>query len=1737
MMTFSLNWTMAELSAYSLSALRSDAEFILSRGRAHSSSHILVLSPASPEPGHEILRRLEREHVLGSELDRDWAAKPVALVRDKRRVALVLEDPGGELLGGLLDRPLPISEFLRLAVGLAGAVRRLHERGFIHKDIRPDNIFVHQESGKVWLTGFGIASHRSLEHQAPESRETSAGMLAYMAPERTGRVNRTVDSRTDLYSLGITLYQMLTGALPFTVSDPLDWVHCHIARQPPSPGAKREGVPDRLSAIVLKLLAKTAEERYQTAAGLEADLRRCQKDWEMLGRIEPFALGNHDRWERPLLPERLYGRSREIEALLDAYRRVVASGTPEILLVSGYSGIGKSSVVHHLRKGVAESGGIFLSGKFDLHKRDIPYSTFAQALQTEILRILSSSEEELERWRAEIHAAVGQNGELISNLIPELELIIGKQTPPPALARNEAENRFLTVFRAFLGVFAGQEHPLVLFLDDLQWADPASLRLLEHLLIHPDVRHLLLLGAYRDNEVSPSHPLTLALGGIRRSGAALREIVLDPLPFAEVAELLADTLHQERTRIDPLARLVYQKTAGNPYFLIQFLNILAEERLIEFSPHAAIWGWDLERIRGLRITDNVVDLVVGKLHRLPANTLDAVKQLACLGSSAEIVTLTTGLATSDERLHANLQPAVAEGFLLRLGSLYTFTHDRVQEAAYSLIPEASRTELHLRIGRRLIAKLSTEGNDAFDALSQINRGAALISDTSEKHRIAELNLQAARRARASTAYASACSYASAGIGLLDDHELTTRSEIGFGLSLLLAECEFLRGDFERSARLVDDLIGKAKAKADLAAAYCLKVDLHILKSEHTKAVETAQECLRRFDLRLPERPTAEDVRFEFEEVWRALGERSIESLINLPAITDPHIQAVMRVLSVLYSSAFSIDLDLFYLYICYTVKLTLRHGTSEASAHSYAYFGFILGPAFHRYADGYRFAKLGVDLVEASGITAYRAKVYLTIAWVALWTQPLSVACKFVRMAFRAAGQTGDLTYACYCCDWIVTDLLAEGTHLEEVWRESEKSLDFVRKARAHDYVDRILSHQWFVHNMLGRDGSLLVDDTQFNEAVFEARLSRDDKTILCWYWIQKLQARYILGDYQSALAAATKARPLLGSATGCLQLLDYHYYTSLTIASLFDRAPVDQQLAWRAALAEHLEQLREWADNYPPTFGDKHALVAAEIARLDGSELDAMHLYEQAITAARDNGFVHNEGVANEVTAGFYGGRGFEAIGQTYLRQARSCYQRWGASGKVKQFDQRHPGLGEQTLVGATQGALIEGLDLATAITALQAVSRDIDRESLIENLLATVVELAGAGRALLFLVRGAEYQLEAEALLENGHLRVGLLQNASELPAFPQSIVRYVARTQESVILDDASTSARFSHDDYVRATHPRSVLGLSLVKSRELIGVLYLENNLAPAAFRQERLGVLELLASQAAISLKNAQLFADLQSENSERKRAEEELRQSSAELSRLQEEMRLASRAVMMGELTASLAHELSQPQAAIQSNAQAARRLLAAKKPDLGEVRAAIEDIIQDNSRAIETIRGLRKLFQKDRVTMTAVDLHQLVNDVAHMVKGDALRRNIALRLQLPTSLPTVFGSRTQLVQALINLVLNAFDAIGEGEEGLREVAIQAGTHAAATVYIAVRDTGQGIRPELMSRLFETFFTTKPDGMGMGLAITRSIIESHGGSLWASNNPDRGATLQFELPAQADLQLDRLRSIARDPVK
>ncbi len=1478
-----------------LELLRRDVAFNLYRAHPAGGREPKLLKVPAHLAAADNVSQLVHEHSLQDLLDAASAAvHPLELVHWDGRPVLLLADPGGVPLDSLIGQPMPCEAFLRIAIALAAAVALLHERGLIHKDIRPANVMVDPATGGVHLMGFGIATRQPREHQPLAPLNDIAGTLAYMAPEQTGRMNRSVDSRSDLYALGVSLYEMLTGVLPFNATDPMELFHCHLARQATPPDQRVHGVSPMLSGIVMKLLAKAAEDRYQTASGLEADLHRCLAQWQSQGRIDAFALGTHDVPAQLLIPEKLYGRTAATELLGAAFDRVAAQGTPELVLVAGYSGAGKSSVVNELHKQLFPRHGLFAAGKLDQYKRGIPYDTLAQAFRALVRQILGQSETELGEWRRALQAALEPNAALIAKLVPELEWVIGVQPPVQELSSPDAQSRFHTMFGRFIGVFARPEHPLVLFLDDLQWLDAASLELLEHLLTDPGLRHLLLIGAFRDNEVDALHPLMRTLAAIRRAAVVpVHRIELAPLSAGDVKRLVADTLHCTPAHAQRLAALVHEKTGGNPFFVIQFITALADEGLIAFDPVQGTWTWDLAGIRAKSFTDNVVHLMLGKLHRLPAATQDVVKLLGCLGGKATAARLSLVHGTSEAQVHDALADAVRAGLVFRADTSYAFLHDRIQEAAYVLVAPGERAAQHLRLGRLLASRTPPEQieNEIFDIVNQFNRGVDLIDSPAERERLAELDLVAGRRARESSAYAAALAYFSTGCALLSDQAWERRPELAFALHFHRAEFEYLTGELAVAQAHLAEIADRAATRADLAALTCVRVNLFTTLDRCDLAVEVGLDYLRRVGVEWSPHPSQAEVQGELDQIWDQLGTTTIEELIDLPRMKDSGQGGTLDVLTTLLPPALFTDQNLLFLVVARMANLSLAHGHSDGSCLAYVWLGLLLGSRLDHYQAAFRFGQLGLDLVEKRGFHRFRARVYLDYSHVVNpWAQRLRTGPALARRAFKAAYDLGDLTFAAYSCCNLVTAMLAAGESLVQVQREAERGLEFARNARFGLIADIMTGLLGLIRTLRGltpRFGCF--SDDQFDEGGFEARLEDGSRLPVAagWYWVRKLQARYLAGDMASAMDAAVKAKQYLWTVPSHLEVAEYHFYAALTRAACCDAQTADPRSEHLDALNVHRRQLEVWSGNCPENFADRAALVGAEYARLEGREFDAMRLYEEAIRSAHENALVHNEALAYELAAAFYRQRKFDVFAHNYSRQACERYAQWGAEGKLRQLDPHHA----RSIAPHEHASTLAQLDLLAVTKASQAISGCIVLDELVDTLLRIVLENAGAQSACLLLARDDSLGLAAEASVggQEDAVRVVLHRDAAlPQPRLPWSLINVVKRSRASVFLADAAQPNSFSTDPCWSHRRPKSVLCLPILRQSTLLGLLYLENNLVTHAFVPQRVMLLELLAAQAAISLENALLVADLQRENRRREQAETSLRERESRIRRVVE---------------------------------------------------------------------------------------------------------------------------------------------------------------------------------------------------------------------------------------------------------
>ncbi len=1464
----------------------------LYRARRLSDGLRVLLKTTHREPALGA-RRLEREWKLVRDLSVTGVPRACELLRDGERGTLVMEDPGGVPLDALpATARRNLDFFFDLAIRLCTMLTELHRRELVHGSLRPSSLLVDPATAEAWFTELGLCSRFSGGPPASPSRHFSRAALHYASPEQTGRTNRVADYRSDFYSLGVVLYELLTGTRPFGSDDALELIHAHIAKTPPAPAQIEPSVPGPLSRIVMKLLAKTPEERYQSALGLKHDLGVCAHEWKTDGSIADFPLGRRDVSDFFLVPQKLYGRDREVEELVRAFDRT-CEGRVAMTLVAGYAGIGKTSLIQELYKPIVRERGYFVAGKFDQVARNVPFGALIQALRALVHQILAESDDRLASWRERLTEALGGNGGMICEVIPELSLIIGEQSPP-TLGPLEAQNRFRLAFQNFVGALARKEHPLVIFLDDLQWADAATLRLLGPLLTSPEMRFLFVIGAYRDNEVDTGHPLARALGLLEAEGVEIRRVLLGPIPLTALTLFVHDTLHGDLAEVKPLAELVMRKTDGNPFFVIQFLKTLKQDGLLRFDPEGGYWSFTLEGIAGAMMTDNVIDLMTRKIQRLPAKTQRALSLAACLGTPFDLETLAVISEEPPEAAAADLGEAIEEGLVLpATASAYAFLHDRVQQAAYALIPSERQQHVHLTVGRLLIGRWDRSGGEKeiFDIAGHLNIGSELMGDDTERLALARLNLVAGRKAKSSTAYEASLGYLRAGLGLLGDRCWETEYELMLALSIETAECQYLCGLFEEAERDFDRLLARARTRLDRARVYSLKILQYEHLSRYADAIRTGREGLALFGIVFPDvleqKQSALDA--ALAAIDRLMGERTVDSLVGLPVMKDPEIRAVMKLLGTLHTSCFlSGDKALTLLNAATMVRLSLVHGNIEESAYAYCLLAaMLLGPIREEYRSAYEFGLLAQRLNERLYDSALRAKVLMMFAWsISPWRMPLEASFPVTREAFRLGHETGlfvDAAWALFNEIWLA---LLSSPDLASFHTTYAPNVEYSERIKMGHIADAKRVILGWGRALAGETWHpLTLTDATFDEDAYRQTYA-GQRLFEMFYFVAKLAVFYAFEEYGAALDAARTAEAVIKQDfTGTIWDELRVFYHALVLAALHAGATPRERELLEVTLEALAARLKKWAENSPNNFEAQHLVVRAEIARIRGDVAEATALYETAADAARTSKRLREEALADELYAKFWRGRGQTTVARVFMTEARDAYARWGAMAKVKDLERRYSTLlpGEGVAAGGDDAAL---LDIGTVTKAAHAIAVEMDLEDLLRKLLRIALENAGAQRGIFLVERDGRLLVEAEGRVDPDAVEVLQAVPLESSDRLAKAVVHYVHKTGESVVLGDATADERFSSDPYIASTHPRSILCVPVVHQGKAEGVLYLENNLTRDAFTVDRVKVMHILSSQAAISLENTRLYDEMKQEVARRRKAEEDLRAALAEVETL-----------------------------------------------------------------------------------------------------------------------------------------------------------------------------------------------------------------------------------------------------------
>ncbi|MFB2970610.1 AAA family ATPase [Aerosakkonema sp. BLCC-F183] len=1729
---------MLKLLGYELTeAIHEGVKTVIYRGlKLSSQTSVIIKTLLAEYPSLEEISRLRHEYKILAPLNIPGIAKPLALENYRNGLALILEDFQGISVKQLLsEQKISILSFLSLASQLAEIIHELHQNHIIHKDIKPQNILIDTQKWIAKLIDFSIASRLSRETPTIGNPDLLEGTLIYMSPEQTGRMNRSVDYRTDFYSLGVTFYEILTREVPFKTNDPLELVHCHIAKTPVPPHQVNPEIPQAVSEIVMKLMAKTAEDRYQSALGLKADIETCLNQLALRGEIVDFVTGKMDKSGQFLIPQKLYGREEEVAQLLETFDRI-AAGNTEMMLVSGYSGIGKTSVVNEVHKPIVRQRGYFISGKFDQFKRNIPYSALIQAFSELMRQVATQTEEKIADWKSNLLQALGQNGQVIIDVIPEVEWIIGKQPEVVQLGPTESQNRFNGVFQKFIGVFARKEHPLVVFLDDLQWADSASLKLIELIMTDAANQYVLLIGAYRDNEVSPTHATIQTIEKIQQAGAVVNNIVLQALNLGNVLDLLADTLNETvassllklngSERIVPLAELVFNKTQGNPFFLTTVLSSLYSEKLLTFDFSEGRWLWDIEKIQALGITDyNVVELVARNIQKLPETTQHVVKLAACIGNkfnldNLAIVNEKSLLTTADE-----LWDALQAGLILPLSSdykiplfvddfeqkylqtqdlkvSYKFLHDRVQQAAYSLIPESERKITHLKIGKLLLQKTAkfALSENIFDIVNQLNIGVEFVTEEEEKEELAKLNLTAGKKALAATAYDAAAKYLNVGLQLLPPDSWDTKYELTRDLYVETAAAEYLNIDFDRAKQLSDVVLERAKTLLEKVPVYETQIQFYIAQNQMQAAIDTALPILKMLGVSLQKKPSKLNVIVGLLHTKIKLGKKPIEELLELPEMLDCYKLAAMRILIVIISAAFIANPNLFSLIVFKMVNLCIKYGNSPQVTYAYVFYGLLICEAFGDIDLGYSYGKLAVRLVERFNARELKPKVYVLFNGVIRhWKEHAKTTIEPFFEQIQIGLEVGDTEYACYSAMNYCTYSFLLGNHLEFLANAQKKYQDMMLSLKQESPFNITKLWNQCVLSLM-KEGIENIYDSEFffklnNEDNLKKEASKNLIFIFDLYLLKSFLF-YLFRNNHSSLEQAKIAEKYKEGGFGNMTSVVHNFYYSLILLSQYFNVSKVEQKKYFSKVVYNQKKMSKWAHYAPSNYQHKYELVEAEKARILRQYEKAIEYYDRAIKGAKEQGYIQEEALANELAAEFHFSCGRERIAQTYLTESYYAYIRWGAKAKVKDLEERYPQFFSQiikreppdidisrTTSSSTTGGSAAALDLVTVTKASQAISSEIVLDKLLSKLMQIILENVGASKGFLFLSKANKLVLVAEGSVEKSKVRVLPSVPIESRPDLPGSIINYVERSQQTVVLNNATVEGLFTNDPYILKAQPKSIFCWPLTYQGKFTGILYVENNLAVGAFTPARLSVLKLLAAQASISLENATLYKDLQTysqqleaKNQELDSKNEALQESAAQLKeknealeqylyklqQTQAQLVQTEKISSLGQLVAGVAHEVNNPVSFINGNlhhtsnyVQGLLNLLNLYQhyfpnpPD--EIQEEIETIDLEylkedlpkmlssmqvgTERIREIMQSLRNFSRVDDTGAKWVNIHDGLEStlmiLQHRLKAHGELKAIRVVREYG-DLPKIECYAGQLNQVFMNLLANAIDAMEE---------------------------------------------------------------------------------------------------------
>lgn len=1465
-------------------------------------------------PKKEHLASLRREYQILSNLGQDGVVKVNSLLSfGNGKPAIEMERFGISLAQHVASFPkqiLPLEQFFAISISLVKSLGRIHEKAIVHKDLVPRNILIDPLTFEIRLIDFSAASEFSREHQDVAILNNIEGSLQYMAPEQTGRMNRDIDYRTDYYTLGVSFFEILTGKLPFAANDALEWVHCHISRQPPTSVSVNPQIPKMVSGIIDKLLAKNAEDRYQSSFGLVADLEKAQENFLNGSNPNEILLAQSDVSRLFQIPQKLYGRNLELKKL-ETYFENTTFGSVEFCLVSGYSGVGKSVLVQELGRSITKKRGYLIHGKFDQFRQNAAYVAISNAFRDLIRQLLGEPKERLDEWNEKISDVLENNGQLIVELIPELELIIGKQAPVQELSPTETQNRFLILFLNFVKVFATEDHPLVIFLDDLQWSDIPTLNLINRLVTAQEQNYLFLIGAFRDNAVDATHPLILTLEEIKKK----REVgllQLEPLSQEAVDQIIMDTLICNHSRSEQISQILYEKTGGNPFFTIELLKNLHERGVIFFDLDRGEWNWDLASIRNVENSDSVIDFLVSSQHRLSEPTQHILQLAACIGANFDLRMLSIIREGSMETTASELYEAIKSNMVIPLNEnykyvgvafsgkeaeieessdsamgllnpTYKFQHDRVQQAAYSMIPQEKRQALHLSIGRLILAHTTTKELDEVlvDVVGHLNEGRNLVQDPEEKKGFSRLNLEAGIKARHSSAYEAALGYLKISLEMLDSRSWETDYELMWTLSEELQSSFYLTGDWKNADDWTEVMLKNARTPVEKGLILAVRTRQYATIGKLPESIRAAYQGLQILGFNFIQVPDEKNVAEEVRLVTENLNGKEVSDLINNPEISDQKAKIASQLLMEIFPAAFLSGSGRMFPYLVLkSVNIALKYGNSPETAFAYAGYAMLLSGYFENPAEGYKYGKLAVNLIEKFDDISLRSRIiYVYTMFVHHWSNHWSSMTTWFQRGIKAGYQSGDLLYLAYSAqDCIIWDPTLD---LETASREQRKLLVIVKECEYQDSYDSGTLFLQMQQNFQGlTKGQFSLTDENFDEMeCVSGMLERQFMTGIANYHIYKAEIHLLYNDPAGALPHIREQENLMASVMSLPQSVRFQLVSFLVRAMTLPNLELEEQESVLFTMHEGLGKMAKWAETCPENFEHLRLLMEAELVANSGKFSDALALYEQAIQLANKNGFIRDEAMANEMAAKFLIRKGLTKASEGYLMASHYLYYRWCAYRKTQEMEKKYQifrtsgqynsttttrkNLGESGSFGSnTLNA--DYLDMSSVFRASQIISGELVLGKLLKATLQILIENAGAKKG--FLVEQKEGKLIIQAHNDADHPEELPSKNLSlnvDSSLLPISLVNTALRTNKPIVVGNAREQNVFSSDPYLINQKPLSMMCVPLSTHNQGNVAVYLENNLTHSAFTEDRVKVIKLLAAQAAISIENARIYEQQQ----------------------------------------------------------------------------------------------------------------------------------------------------------------------------------------------------------------------------------------------------------------------------------